>query len=230
MESETDIEVKKTHCTRCGECCLATGPSLQETDLPLFFNGVVDGSHLYTIRKGELVRDNINDELKFTDQEIIKVRDRKTGKGCMYYDGHKKACTIYDHRPSQCRAFGCWDDTEFKRVFSGPKAQREDIVQDSSLLRLIAAHNEKCGYATITRHVKEIRDRGETAVQEILKILRYDREIRKLTHERLAIDPSEMDLLYGRPLTESIHMFGLKVEQEEDGALMLTVEKALQKS
>ena len=105
-----------------------------------------------------------------------------------------------------------------------------DIIRDSNLLPLISAHNEKCGYPTITRHVEGIQDRGETAVQEILKILRYDREIRKLTHERLAIDPSEMDLLYGRPLTQTIHMFGLKVEQEEDGALMLTVEKALQKS
>lgn len=230
MESETDIDVKRTHCIRCGECCLATGPSLQKADLPLFFNHVIDGAHLYTIRKGELVRDNISDELKFTDQELLKFRDREDGKGCMLYDRDEKACTIYGDRPSQCRAFGCWDDEEFKEVFSGPKARREDIIKDPNLLRLISAHETKCNYETISRHVEQIPDQGDIIVQRLLKILQYDQEIRKLTHERLAIDPLKMDLLYGRLLTETIHMFGLEVKQEADGSFLLTVEKTLQET
>ncbi|HKI49608.1 MAG TPA: YkgJ family cysteine cluster protein, partial [Desulfobacteria bacterium] len=168
MESETDIEAKRTHCIRCGECCLATGPSLQKADLPLFYNHVIDGTHLYTIRKGELVRDNIHDELKLTDQELLKFRDREEGKGCIFYDGNEKTCTIYGDRPSQCRAFGCWDDTEFEKVFSGPKARRKDIVKDSGLLRLIFAHETKCNYETISSHVEQIPDQGEKSVQEIL--------------------------------------------------------------
>jgi Fe-S-cluster containining protein len=224
MESKTDMEAKRTHCVRCGECCLAAGPSLQKSDLPLFFNHVVGGSHLYTVRKGELVRDNINDELKFTDQEILKFRERKTGGGCILYDENEKACSIYTDRPSQCRAFGCWDDSEFNTVFSGPKARRADIIKDANLLRLIAAHDEKCSYQTISRHVEQIPDQGEAAVRKILKILQYDQEIRLLTHEKLAIDSAEMDLLYGRPLTETIHMFGLKVRPEEDGSFLLIVE------
>ena len=221
---EPQIEVKKTHCTRCGECCLAAGPSLQKSDLPLFFNHVLNGTHLYTIRKNELVRDNINDALKFTDQEIIKLRDRETGKGCILYDDGGKACTIYANRPSQCRAFACWDDNEFKQVFSEPKADREDIIKDPSLLRLISAHEAACNYETISHHVKQIQQQGETAVQKVLKILHYDWEIRRLTHEKLAIDLREMDLLYGRPLTETIHMFGLTVKQESDGSFLLTAE------
>ena len=222
MEPQTEPE--RTHCIRCGECCLATGPSLQKSDLPLFFNHVLDGTHLYTIRKDELVRDNITDELTFTDQEIIKLRDRKTGKGCILYDEGEKACTIYADRPRQCRAFACWDDSEFKQVFSGPKADREDIIKDPSLLRLISAHESACNYETISRHIKQIQQQGETAVQKVLKILQYDQEVRRLTHEKLAIDPREMDLLYGRPLTETIHMFGLTVKQEADGSFLLTVE------
>jgi len=61
-------------------------------------------------------------------------------------------------------------------------------------------------------------------VQKVLKILQYDQEIRRLTHEKLTIDPREMDLLYGRPLTETIHMFGLTVKQEADGSFLLTSE------
>ena len=226
MASETDIETKRTHCIRCGECCTATGPSLQKADLPLFFNRVVDGTHLYTIRKGELVRDNIHDQLEFTHQEIIKLRDRETGKGCILYDENEKACTIYANRPCQCQAFSCWDHTEFNRIFSGPKAQRADIIKNPNLLRLIFAHEEKCSYQIISSHVKQISDQGESAVQKILDILHYDREIRRLTQEKLAIDPSEMNLLFGRPLTDTIHMFGLTVQQEADGSFLLTVEDA----
>lgn len=221
---EPQIDTERIHCTRCGECCLAAGPSLQKSDVPLFFNQVLDGAHLYTIRKGELIRDNINDALKFTDLEIIKLRDRETGKGCILYDEGQKACTIYADRPSQCRAFACWDDGKFKQVFSGPKADREDMIKDPSLLRLISAHEAACNYETISRHVKQIQQQGEAAIQKVLKIFQYDQKIRQLTHENLAIDPREMNLLYGRPLTETIHMFGLTVKQEADGSLLLTVE------
>ncbi|MBT3257152.1 MAG: YkgJ family cysteine cluster protein [Deltaproteobacteria bacterium] len=221
---EPQIEVKKTHCTRCGECCLAAGPSLQKSDLPLFFNHVLDSTHLYTIRKGELVRDNINDALKFTDQEIIKLKDRETGKGCILYDDGEKACTIYADRPSQCRAFACWDSEEFKAVFAEPKATRKDIIRDPNLLRLISAHEKTCDYQVISHYVKQIQQKGDSIIREVLKILQYDQDIRRLTHEKLGIDPRELDLLYGRPLTETIHMFGLTVKQEADGSFLLTTE------
>ena len=221
---EQQIDTERTHCIRCGECCLATGPSLQKSDLPLFFNHVLDGTHLYTIRKDELVRDNINDALKFTDQEIIKVRDRKPGKGCILYDEGEKACTIYANRPSQCRAFACWDSEEFKAVFAEPKATRKDIIRDPNLLRLISAHEKTCDYQIISHYVKQIQQKGDSIISEVLKILQYDQDIRRLTHEKLAIDPREMDLLYGRPLTETIHMFGLTVKQEADGSYFLTTE------
>ena len=221
---EPQIEVKKTHCTRCGECCLAASPSLQKSDLPLFFNHVLDSTHLYTIRKGELVRDNINDALKFTDQEIIKLKDRETGKGCILYDDGEKACTIYADRPSQCRAFACWDSEEFKAVFAEPKATRKDIIRDPNLLRLISAHEKTCDYQVISHYVKQIQQKGDSIIREVLKILQYDQDIRRLTHEKLGIDPRELDLLYGRPLTETIHMFGLTVKQEADGSFLLTTE------
>ena len=218
---EPQIDTERTQCIRCGACCLAAGPTLQKTDLPLFFNHVVEGLHLYTIRKGELVRDNINDVLKFTDQEMIKIGERN-GKGCILYDNAKKACTIYDDRPSQCRAFACWDNSAFIDVFSEPKVNRKDMIRDVNLWRLILAHEETCNYKVVSDYVKQIQQRGESALGKILKILQYDQNVRRLTREKLGIDPQELDLLYGRPLTETIHMFGLKVEREADGSFLLT--------
>ena len=226
MESEPQITSKKTHCVRCGECCLAAGPTLQKTDLPLFLDQRLKRTQLYTIRKGELIHDNINAELKFSDREMIKLMSPATGKGCILYDDNKRACTIYAHRPSQCRAFACWDDVEFKKVFSGPKATRKDIIRDPNLLRLIEAHENKFDYQVISDYVKQIRQKGDSIVSELLKILQYDQNIRQLTHENLGIDPGELDLLFGRPLTETIHMFGLRVKQENNGSFLLTTEDA----
>ena len=157
---EPQIDRERTHCIRCGECCLAAGPTLQKTDLPLFFDHVIDGAHLYTIREGELVRDNIDDVLKFTDREIIKLRDREIGKGCILYDETEKACTIYGDRPGQCRAFACWDDTEFREVFSGPKADRQDMIRDTNLLRLMSEHEKTCDYRIIADYIKQIQQQG----------------------------------------------------------------------
>ncbi|OQY46137.1 MAG: hypothetical protein B6240_07730 [Desulfobacteraceae bacterium 4572_87] len=221
---EPEIDSERTHCVRCGECCLAAGPTLQKTDLPLFFDRVLKKAQLYTIRTGELVRDNINDTLKFADHEMIKLKELETGKGCILHDGAKKACTIYDDRPSQCRAFACWDDSEFKQIFSGAKATREDLIRDPNLLRLITAHEKTCDYQVISDYVKQIRQEGDAAIMEVLKILQYDQKIRLLTKGKLGIDTLEMDLLYGRPLTKTIFMFGLKVVPEADGSFLLTTE------
>jgi Fe-S-cluster containining protein len=221
---EPQINTERTHCVRCGECCIAAGPTLQKTDLPLFFDQVIKGAQLYTIRKSELVRDNINDQLKFSDREMIKLKGPATGKGCVLYDADKKACAIYARRPSQCRAFACWDDAEFKAVFAGPKADRKDIIRDPNLLRLMESHENRCNYQVISDYVKQIQQQGETAVKKVLKILEYDQDIRRLTHEKLSIDLRELDLLFGRPLTETISMFGLKIAQEADGSFLLTTE------
>jgi Fe-S-cluster containining protein len=221
---EPEIDSERTRCVRCGECCVAAGPTLQKTDLTLFFNQVLDGTLLYTIRKGELVRDNIDDALTFTEEEMIKLKGPETGMGCILYDDAKKACGIYAHRPSQCRAFACWDHAEFKVVFSGPKATREDIIRDPNLLRLISAHEKTCDYQIISDYVKQIRQEGDAAIMEVLKILQYDQKIRLLTRDKLGIDTLEMNLLYGRPLTKTISMFGLKVVPEADGSFLLTTE------
>lgn len=230
MKPHRQTETKKTQCTRCGECCAAAAPSLQKADLPLFFDHVIDGTQLYTVRKGELVWDNVNDKLDFTKNELIKFRDHESGDGCILYDGNEKACTIYADRPGQCRAFSCWSDIEFKRVFSDPKAQRTDIINDPNLLRLVSAHEEKCSYQAISDDVKKIQEDGDKAIEKILKILQYDQDIRQLTREKLGIEPREMDLLFGRALTDTIHMFGLRVKREADGSFLLTVEKTLQKT
>ncbi|MCD4717510.1 MAG: YkgJ family cysteine cluster protein [Desulfobacterales bacterium] len=213
---------KRDHCIRCGECCLSSSPTLQMADVSLVYDGLIEKSNIYAIRVGELVRDNVKGEMKVTDKEILKIREKENGRGCIYYDEEEKGCTMYEHRPIQCRALACWDESEFMRVYARPKLSRRDVINDRNLLRLMAEHDKKCSYMELEKCVGQIEKEGEKAVKSILELLKFDYKIRLLIAERLNVVSAEMDFILGRPLTETINMFGLKVIREQDGSFFLT--------
>ena len=213
---------ERTECIRCGECCLRSTPSLHVIDIHRVTNGPINRSHLYTLRQGELVRDNVRGELRKTEGELVKVREKGESGACIFYHHPERRCTIYDSRPVQCAALRCWDDSAFMRVYAEPKASRKDLIQDGALLRLMEAHEERCAYARLDRLVTSIPERGDEAVEEILGMLKFDHGIRLLAPQKLGIDPEEMDLIFGRPLSRTISMFGLKVIREPDGSFLLT--------
>ncbi len=196
---------------------------MQIADVSLVYDGFIERGNLYTIRLGELVRDNIRGELKVTDKEIIKIKEKEKNRGCIYYDEKAKACTIYEYRPIQCKALACWDESEFMRVYARPKVDRRDIIRDKIVLGLMNEHNKRCSYSELDKCVRKIEQEGEEAVGEILEALRFDHHIRAFTSKKLGIDLSEMDFLFGRPLTQTITMFGLKVIKKSDGSFFLTV-------
>ena len=193
-------------------------------DLDLVKRGVIIRKNLYTIRKGELVYDNIHEGLTVVPGELIKVREQARAEkgGCVYYDAAGCACAIYEQRPAQCIAMKCWDDKDFLRVYESPKPARVDIVHDNILLQLIEEHDTKCSYAVIERYVRQIDFVGEKILEKILELLRFDYHLRPFMSEKLGIDPDETDLLFGRPLMLTIRMFGLQVTREPDGTFLLT--------
>jgi Fe-S-cluster containining protein len=200
---------------------------LQTEDLNLVKKGLIGRKDLYTIRKGELVKDNINEGLVVTKIELIKVREREgESEGCIFYDDPRKACTIYEHRPLQCAALKCWDTTEFLKVFQGPKLVRKQAIEDQVLMGLIEEHDRRCGYALLERIVREIESKGEEAVQQILDFLKFDYHLRPFVADKLGLNPEDMDFFFGRPLTETITMFGLQVIQGPDGSFTLTTIKS----
>ena len=220
---DKEVTSSRTHCIRCGECCLGSSPTLQIADISLVYDGFIERGNLYTIRLGELVRDNIRGELIVTDKEIIKIKEKEKNRGCIYYDEKAKACTIYEYRPIQCKALACWDESEFMRVYARPKVDRRDIIRDKIVLGLMNEHNKRCSYSELDKCVSQIKKEGEEAVGKILEALRFDHHIRAFTSKKLGIDLSEMGFLFGRPLTQTITMFGLKVIKKSDGSFFLTV-------
>ncbi len=223
---DENMEKARDHCIRCGECCLKSSPTLQVQDLPIIVKGIIEKTNLYTIRKGELVRDNIHDFLMVSRKEMIKVKERgEERKGCIYYDEEGKACKIYDQRPAQCAALKCWDTRDLVRVHSRPKLTREDIVEDKGLLEIIEEHEKRCNHFSLEKYVKQIESEGEKAVEKILDLLRFDSHVRQFISEKLGLNPHEVDFFFGRSLVESISRFGLQVIKQPDGTFFLTTIK-----
>jgi len=216
----------RTHCIRCGECCLRSSPTLQKADIRLIRDKRIWTRDLYTIRVGELVRDNINNQLKISESERIKIREKDAGKGCIHYTDEDKACRIYEHRPIQCSALACWDEREFMQAYNSPKLSRNELIRDGILLGLIQEHEKKCSYSALERLVGEIEVNGEKAVDKIIELLKFDHHLRPFVSEKTGLDPSEMDFVFGRPITETITMFGLQVTRERDGSFFLTAHRA----
>ncbi|NQU15759.1 MAG: hypothetical protein HQ561_16515, partial [Desulfobacteraceae bacterium] len=100
-----------------------------------------------------------------------------------------------------------------------------EIIHDNTLLGLIREHERKCSYKKLDKWVKQIETEGEGAVERVLELLKFDYHIRPFVSEKLDIDPREMDFIFGRPLTETIPMFGLKVTREPEGSFFLTTLK-----
>jgi Fe-S-cluster containining protein len=192
-------------------------------DLYLVKNNWLPKKSLLTIRKGEMVRDNIRGAMTVTDREMVKVRemDGKSG-GCLFYDEDDQACRIYLQRPLQCAVLKCWDTEDFMKVFEGPKLTRETLIQDETLRGLMEVHEKRCGYNLLEDLVRGIEKQGEEAVRRIMELLRFDFHLRPFVSRKLGIDEGEMDFIFGRPMVDTIAMFGLKVVREPDGSFLLT--------
>jgi len=221
-ENEMSDE-SRTHCIRCGTCCQKGSPTLLNNDAEAVLQGRLPLEALYTIRVGELVHDPIEGRAGIAAREMVKIREKRPFSSCVFYDGDQRACTIYERRPSQCVALECWNLSEFMRVYEGPKVQRTDLVHDESLLKLMMEHEERCGYGEIAHWVWAIPEKGEAAVQEVIKMLRFDYELRPLAARKLGLPEARMSLYFGRPLLETITMFGLQVVRSADGTFLLTM-------
>ncbi len=221
------FNMKAKICKRCGRCCRTTPPSLLEEDIGLV-GPVFDFGDLYTIREGETVWDNLEDKLIVSPYELIKIKETADGE-CIFYNHNSKSCTIYDSRPLQCREFYCTDPSDFFKAFEKPKLTRAKIFSGNNILKLIEEHERQCNHTLLDSTIKSIETDGDSAVEKIIRMLRYDYEIRILANSRLNIDQTYMDLLFGRPLSSAIKYYGLLLRQEGN-SFYLTLSPDYQKA
>ncbi|MCG6552830.1 MAG: YkgJ family cysteine cluster protein [Candidatus Magnetominusculus sp. LBB02] len=212
----------KTSCTRCGECCTKGSPTLHFADSQLLRDGTLNYKDLFTIREGELVYNNMDDEFIAIDCELIKIREVKGSRKCIYYneDG-VSACAIYDRRPVQCRAYECWDTDKFMSTFTDEKLTRTELLKgQTALIDIVNAHSDKCSYTKLAELFTAIGE-GNDLTGDVFEILAYDTYMRPLLVEQSGVPEQYLDLLLGRPLIDTVIMFGYKVEKDEQGNYLL---------
>ncbi|MBF0321109.1 MAG: YkgJ family cysteine cluster protein [Nitrospirae bacterium] len=211
------IPGSKAGCDRCGQCCLKGSPTLHFGDSPLLKDGTLDYKDLFTIRDGELVYNNMEDEFIAIDCELIKIREKEGSRTCIYFDEDASACGIYDKRPAQCRAYECWDTEKFMATFTEDKLTRAELLRGQpELLDIVNAHGDKCSYKKLSDLFSAIGD-GKDLTGDVLEILGYDTYIRPLLPEKIGVPEEYLDLLLGRPLIDTVIMFGFKVEKDAQG-------------
>jgi Fe-S-cluster containining protein len=190
--------------------------------MTLFAKGVLDKTHVYTLRKGEVVR-NVNDTLMVLEQEMVKIKGEGEAWSCMFYDDDVKTCRIYPDRPVECRALKCWDPQDLIDVMARPYLQRTSLINaGDGILKIIGAHEQRCAYENLESAIKGLNQPDpDKAVEKILDLLQYDYYMRPILTDKLNVDPNTMDFFFGRPLTITIRMFGLCVKQERDDFILV---------
>jgi Fe-S-cluster containining protein len=213
----------QTGCLRCGTCCTKGGPALHLRDRPLVESGAILASRLYTLRKGEIARDPVRKGLITVGTDVIKVKGRPDAWTCVFFDGEKKRCRVYDDRPLECRAMECWDTREIERVCRSAHLTRKDLLREAAgLWDFIDAHEKRCGYDEVRRLAADpASGTGGPAAGVLLEMIRYDAAVRELAVEKGNVDPAHLEFLFGRPLARTIRGFGLRLETEGAGCRLV---------
>lgn len=205
-----------SRCRRCGTCCRKGGPALHLQDRELIESGHIPLKALFTIRSGEPVYDNVRNSVAPAPGDIIKLKSR-TGAdaaACRYLEADCVRCRIYEERPIECRVLTCWDTRAITDLYHRERLTREHLLGDMpGLWDLVADHQQRCDGRVVARLSRAIREdpQATDAVEELLGILRYDLSLRGVTIERTRLDPQLLDFLLGRPLTDLLPVYRLKL-------------------
>jgi len=204
-------------CDRCGTCCKKGGPALHLSDRPIVDQGLIPSISLFTIRRGELVKDNVKGGLHSTGEEIIKIKGAGGTWTCCYYDELKSGCRIYAHRPVECRLLNCREPQQIERVYANDRLCRKDLLEGvDGLWDLIETHEQRCSYEKLQLMAAEgVCDNRLKKEDAILEIIRYDVHLRRLTAAKGGMDERMLDFIFGRPLTDTIRMFDLALKKED---------------
>lgn len=232
-------------CKRCGQCCRLGGPVLHRDDAPLLDPldspatertpfGLAD---LVTLREGELVRDDVIGTLTPLEGECVKIAPPagRTDWQCRFLihlpdavPGRDAGCAVYERRPAQCRALNCTDTRDIAALYAHDRATRTDILRavgaPEEWTGLFPAYEESCAYTRIAPLAKLVMPplnpgtpAEKEATEALLETVRFDMAFRKLCVERGRIPETLLPFLLGRPLVETLVMFGLSLVRDHNG-------------
>jgi len=196
-------------CRRCGTCCEKGGPALHSADRELVESGRLPLKHLFTIRPGEPVRDNVKGGITRCDSDIIKIKGRPGTWSCHFFDSKGKACACYEDRPLECRILDCRSPELLESLYNRDRLPRRALLSSmSGIWDLVEDHEHRCSLDVVFRLLETSKTPQDPESQKALTfILHYDTHIRRLVVEKGKMDPEILDFLFGRPLTALLPLF-----------------------
>ncbi len=214
-----------TECIRCGTCCKKGGPSFHIEDKMLIEKGIILSKYLYTIRDSELSYDNVKESILPAASDIIKIKGQKDSWTCIFFNEKENECTIYDNRPLECRALKCWDTLEIEKIYFKNRLTRKDLISTiEGLWGLVEDHQKQCSYIKLKLFIDALnKDKKDETLKGILDIIEYDARIRELVVQNGGLDPEMTDFLFGRPITETIKMYGFKIIKQDDNYRLIPI-------
>jgi Fe-S-cluster containining protein len=217
----------RPYCLRCGECCRLGSPSLHLEDAELLARGLISFRQIYTLRRGEPVRLNIEAKLGTLPSELIKFKEDQEKRYCRFYSENQNSCGIYENRPLQCLFQQCWNPEAIEKLWQEQKLTRRDILEnDQDLMELLEIHDERCNPERLNHLFIQLHNtRDMTVLDQVLEMLRQDVAIRSLATTKLNRDEEELDFLLGRPLAEIVRPYGFRVEMDPDGVYHLVEDR-----
>lgn len=204
----------QTTCHRCGTCCRKGGPTLHIDDRPLVEQGRILLKDLFTIRTGEMAHDNVRGELIPVTTDHIKLKGRGDQWTCCHYDETSGGCSEYENRPLECRRLKCWDTIELEKIYGQELLGREDLLADvEGLWDLVSDHQQRCSYERARKLMNRLDgDSRISARRELLQMIQYDIEIRRLVAEKGGPGAEMVEFLFGRPMSDTLKAEGLNLQ------------------
>jgi Fe-S-cluster containining protein len=207
-----------SRCRQCGTCCRKGGPAFHLSDRSLIDGGKIPARDLFTIRSGEPAFENVQGRLQPAATDIIKIKGKPDSWECVFLDGETNRCGIYAHRPVECRALQCQDPSELKKIYRRERLTRKDLLhQVTDLWALVTDHQRRCDYALLldlaARGTGRPSDRA--ARRQLMEIISFDTQLRRLIAEQEGMDEGLTDFLFGRPLSQTLPPLGIPVRQQE---------------
>lgn len=215
-DNQNGLQIKTSSCTRCGICCKKGGPSIHFEDRELIEKGNIPLQYLFTIRPHEPLFDNITETIKPAKTDIIKIKNKNNSHECIFYDPDHSGCQIYEDRPIECRKLKCWDTREIISFYDTTRINRKELLFSiDELWNLVQYHQNRCSYqkvAALAGQIKENKN-NHTALQKLNDIIQYDSSLRQLMVDKNPMISEKLEFLFGRPLTLTISLYGLKLKQ-----------------
>jgi Fe-S-cluster containining protein len=210
-------------CKRCGSCCEKGGPSLHPEDRELLKSGLLQYERLITIRKGELALFPSQDDPEPTEQELVKIGGKGRDWECSFFDRGEKSCSIYEHRPLECRQLQCWDSSALEEIAGHNVLTRIDIISpDDPIMEYILQHERECPIPEQEKFftASSPRPEGKEALEALTELVRKDLAIRAVVAEGFNLSlPLEL-FYFGRPIHVMLDAYGMSA-REDNGNVVI---------